>query len=200
VSVLAGEVSGTVYLEYRINIIATTIVKKDAVLKIKPGSALVFLNPEAQLIVYGSIQALGDKGEPIYFESPEPNTSWSGIKLKNSLERSIFKYCRFRRAKVALEIENANVFIWQCRFRENEETLLIRGKESKVLVKENSFMNNQANWPSVESIRSTNINFEKNYWLESKIDAQNNQAYNRLNELKITSESKDPTDWSVPEK
>ncbi len=194
VSALAGEIRGTVYLEYRVNILNTVTVTKDAVLKIKPGSALVCLNPQARLIVYGSIQALGDKGEPIYFESPLPGSSWLGIRLKGSSGPNIFKYCRFRRAATALEVDNSRAFIRQCRFRQNKAPLKIRGEQTRLKVIENSFRDNLSNRLIAGKIVPSQVLFEHNYWRDKKFDGKNNQTYNGI---RFSPLADDPTDWTT---
>jgi len=125
---IRGIISGTLLKSDSPFLVSADLtVDSTSVLNIEPGAKL-FFRPDVKLTVYGRIDAIGTKEEPIRFTVFDLDTDWAGIHLLNPADYSTFQFCVIERVFLpeagsedngALEILNGSASISNCIFQNN---------------------------------------------------------------------------------
>ena len=127
----AGNVSGTwtkAGSPYQIN--GNITIPDSAKLILQPGTIVLFMG-QYSLTVSGSLQALGNKTDSVFFKAQNTVNGWNAIHISSiaaNNDSSVFRYTRFEYSKTiwfifgaALNITNSNkVVIDNCVFYKNE--------------------------------------------------------------------------------
>ncbi len=90
-------------------------------LAIEAGATVEF-KPNASLIYYAGagIQARGTPEAPITLRAHQPGTTWNRLKFQSNSGRTHFQHTDFQDAEVALQSDNAFLFVDSSTFRDNE--------------------------------------------------------------------------------
>jgi hypothetical protein len=174
-----GTLHGTQSWQGEVLIASDVILAEDAALIIMPGTQVRFLPPPAgggrsehpnfagnELIVKGTLKAVGTAQQPIVFAAADVNAApgaWGSINIVGS-RKVIFEYCIFRQADSAVHSRNALVNIEQSLFEDNlvgvrfhdtdlllERSLLRRNRTAvrfhfgSPVISENRFEQNEVN-------------------------------------------------------
>lgn len=140
----------------RIEIDGDVVIAENAVVRIAPGTQIVFLPPSpgkdrltdhphfvgGELIVRGRLFAEGTALAPITFSALDPSApagSWGTINLVQSAG-SRFRHCRFTQADSAIHSQEASVEIACSTFTRNRVGVRFFGSQIKVT--DNSFRDN----------------------------------------------------------
>lgn len=132
------------------------VVEEEAVVRIAPGTVIVFQNPSpgsdlftehphfagSELIVKGSLIAEGTAMAPIIFRYADPQApagSWGGINLVGS-PRAVFRHCRFIQADSAIHSWDSAVEVACSRFENN--LVGIRFNASRIRIEHNLLTGN----------------------------------------------------------
>lgn len=155
--VVSGELAGEQHWQGRIFIQGDVVLPADASLFIAPGSEILFLPPGerdfyrdhphfpgSELIVRGTLSAVGTKDAPIRFAAADPNAppgSWGGVNLQQSL-LATFRFCRFTQADSAIHSQESEVTIEDSIFSDN--LVGIRFHTSRIHITNNGLYRNGA--------------------------------------------------------
>jgi hypothetical protein len=154
--VVRGVLHGDLLWRGEIFVAGDVILEEDVKLIILPGTRVRFMPPEdgpgrleehpyfsgSELIIKGTIHAVGTTAEPIIFEAFEsdaPAGFWGAINLEGSRE-AVFEYCLFRQADSAVHSRDSRVYIEQSVFENN--LVGIRFHDSEILIEHNLLHNN----------------------------------------------------------
>ena len=133
------------------------LVPEGSLLRIEPGTRVLFAPassaasrrlehpyfPGNELIVAGSIEAIGTPERPILFQSLDagaPPGSWGAVNLEENAS-GLFRYCIFRQADSALHSRSAMVEVSRSFFEHN--LVGIRFNRSAILIEENHLYDNE---------------------------------------------------------
>lgn len=153
---ISTEITGDELWSGRVEIDGDVVIAEHAVVRIAPGTQVVFLPPSAgqdrltehphfvgsELIVRGRLLAEGTAGAPITFSALAPAApvgSWGAINLVQSAG-SRFRYCRFSQADSAIHSQEANVEIACSTFSRNR--VGVRFFNSPIKITDNLFHDN----------------------------------------------------------
>lgn len=151
-----ADINADEYWSGRVEIDGDVVISRDAVLRIAPGSQIIFLPPSAgqdrlvdhpnfvgsELIVQGRIIAEGTVQAPITFSALDPAApagSWGAINLVQS-EGSSFRHCRFLQADSAIHSQESNLEISCSTFSRN--LVGVRFFGSQIEISDNLFSDN----------------------------------------------------------
>ncbi len=154
--VVRGVLHGDLLWQGEVFVAGDVILEEDVNLIILPGTRVRFMPPEdgpgglvehpyfsgSELIIKGTIHAVGTATEPIIFEAFDADAQagfWGAINLEGSLE-AVFEYCLFRQADSAVHSRDSRVYIEQSVFENN--LVGIRFHDSEILIEQNLFHNN----------------------------------------------------------
>lgn len=136
--------SGNVIIE------GTLFIDKGVLLKVNPGAKVLFKKldvdkdgvSESTIISSGTIDAVGEKENPIYFTSVEPDKKWGDWKeiQINHAKNIRFEYCVFEYAEYALHVHFSEGLIKNSIFRFNSDGTRIGN--SKLVIERNLFEKN----------------------------------------------------------
>jgi len=139
VTEVAGDILGPTLWEGEILVTGNVTIRSGAVLEIRPGTLVRFREQEPKLAIRAqnsTIRALGTRAEPILFvpetfvnEDPQPGTiiqPYAGIVLDGpSFDASVFEFCEFRFAEIALNVIDAGGSVEHCEFVANGRALRV---------------------------------------------------------------------------
>lgn len=150
------EITDDEFWRGRIEIDGDVVIAENAIVRIAPGTEVVFLPPTfgkdrltdhpnfvgSELIVRGRLIAEGTARNPISFSALDPAApagSWGAINLVQSAG-SQFRHCRFTQADSAIHSQEANVEIACSTFTRN--LVGVRFHSSQIKVTDNTFRDN----------------------------------------------------------
>ena len=153
---IATEITADELWSGRIEIDGDVVIAANAVVRIAPGTQVVFLPPSAgqdrliehphfvgsELIVRGRLLAEGTAQAPITFRALDPAApagSWGAINLVQSVG-SRFRHCRFTQADSAIHSQEANVQVACSTFTRN--LVGVRFFDSQIKITDNLFRDN----------------------------------------------------------
>lgn len=153
---IADEITVDEFWSGRIEIDGDVVIAENAVVRIAPGSQIIFLPPSpgkdrltehphffgSELIVRGRLVAEGTPRAPIVFSAPDPLSaagSWGGINLVQSAGSS-FRHCRFTQADSAIHSQEARVSVSCSTF--NRNLVGVRFFDSQIEISNNLFSEN----------------------------------------------------------
>lgn len=152
----SGDLSGEHLWQGRIDVYGDVVLTEGSLLRIAPGSELVFHPPGpgqdrwqshpnfigSELIVRGIFFAEGTAASPIVFRSADPAAeagSWGGVNISGSPESHI-SHVRFSQADSALHIQESTAYVEHSVFSDNY--VGVRFHSSTILIEQNRFENN----------------------------------------------------------
>jgi len=96
-------------IEWKVNmtIESPMTISGNTLLLIHPGILIEFTNPDAKLVIFGSIEAIGSETQTISFFSDHPD-GWGGIDIDNA-GPSTFKYCNFSNINRITRYEDSDI-------------------------------------------------------------------------------------------
>lgn len=153
----APEVTGDQLWRGTVRIDGDIVIAEGAVVRIAPGTEIVFLPPSAgrdrlvehphfagsELIVHGRLIAEGEADAPIIFRYVDPLAaagSWGAINLVKSAGSS-FRHCRFMQADSAVHSQESTVTIACSTFSRN--LVGVRFYGSAIAITDNHFITNR---------------------------------------------------------
>ena len=120
----------------------TLIVKDKATLTIEPGTEI--RSKGGALIIEGRLDAKGDEGHIIVFDSAEEGKSWEGITFSNVKEKeNHVKFCRIKNAMAGVVCQASSPRIDACELIENGTALKISGAFSKPRIMKSTIQKNR---------------------------------------------------------
>jgi len=151
-----GVLHGEQVWQGQVMIVGDVVLEEDVRLTIKPGTRISFQSiqnaennltehpnfPGSELIIKGTVTAVGTPESPIVFEAAERDAAagaWGAVNLEGS-PKAIFEYCIFRQADSAVHSRDSKVYIEQSVFENN--LVGVRFNESQILVEHNLLRNN----------------------------------------------------------
>lgn len=145
---LGGTLSGDLYWSGVVRLRGDVTVAEGATLAIAPGTTVLFLPPlpgedrlnshpnfvGSELIVRGTLRAVGTAGEPIVFRDIDPAAppgSWGGVNLVGSPE-VLLRHCRFTQADSALHSRESAVVVEESLFEGNRVGIRFHSSDMRI--------------------------------------------------------------------
>lgn len=147
-NIISTEITGEEIWRGRIAIDGDVIIAENAVVRVAPGTEIIFLSPSpgqdrltdhpnfvgSELVVRGRLLAEGTAQAPITFRALDPLApagSWGAINLARSVG-SRFRYCHFTQADSAIHSQEAQVEISCSTFTRNLVGVRFFGSQIKI--------------------------------------------------------------------
>lgn len=153
---VTGTLEGEVHWKGTVRIAGDVILAEGSNLTIAPGTTVLFLSPPpgtdslvdhphfpgSELIIRGSVTAVGRADSPITFRFEDPAAeagSWGGVNLQQS-PSAVFRFCRFTQADSAIHSQESKVTVVESLFEGN--LVALRFHTTDILIENNSIRRN----------------------------------------------------------